>query len=108
MNRQAKRNRSLLILALAAGLVPAWAPTWVQASADTERTALARLAHEIQSLNALVREAEALAPGNVRVPFQYGWLRGDLLKIRGGIVEYLNAPRGEPRSFPPLQGDYRR
>jgi RAQPRD family integrative conjugative element protein len=104
MNREPKRNAPLVSAVLAALLAPCWA----QADTDSEREALARLAHEIQALGGLVTEAEEQSPGGERFPFQYGWLRQDLAKIRGGIVEFLNAPRGEPRAFPPLRGDYRR
>ena len=40
--------------------------------------------------------------------FRYDWLRQDLQRLRLGIQEHINAPRAQPRSFPPLRGDYRR
>jgi RAQPRD family integrative conjugative element protein len=73
-----------------------------------EREQLARLAHEIEALEALVDAAEAQAGYPQRIRFQYGWLRQDLDKVRQGILEHLHAPEGEPRRVPPLGGDYRR
>jgi RAQPRD family integrative conjugative element protein len=95
--------KRLLPLALLGALAPGVAC----ADTDAEREALARLAHEIQALGALVDEAETHA-GDARIRFQYGWLRADLARVRAGITEHLNAPPGEPRAFEPLQGDYRR
>lgn len=78
------------------------------ADADGEREILARLVNEINALEPLIAEAEAQAPPEVRVKFQYLWLRQDLAKVRSGMQEHLDAPRAEPRSLPPLRGDYRR
>jgi RAQPRD family integrative conjugative element protein len=90
----------LLCLALAPGLVCA--------DADSEREALARLAHELTALEPLIREAEAQTNHDARIRFQYNWLRQDLSRIRMGIQEHINAPRTEPRQVEPLRGDYRR
>ena len=78
------------------------------ADADAERETLARLVNEINALEPLIAEAEAQAPSAVRVKFNYLWLRQDLAKMRSGVEEHLDAPRAEPRSVPPLRGDYRR
>ena len=78
------------------------------ADADAEREALARLAHEIEALEPLVRQAEAQTEPEARVRFRYDWLRQDLARVRQGIEEHLSTPRSEPRTFPPLRGDYRR
>jgi len=80
----------------------------VQADNGGEREALARLVHEIDALMPVVREAKMQANPTTRIHFQYRWLEHDLERIKFGIREHLNAPRAEPRSFPPLKGDYRR
>jgi len=78
------------------------------ADADGEREALARITHELEAIQPVITEAESQANPNARVRFQYDWLRQDLDRIRLGIQAHINAPRSEPRSFPPLRGDYRR
>lgn len=83
-------------------------PGFAQADADSEREALARLAHELTTLEPLVREAEVQADQDTRIRFQYDWLRQDLARVRMGIQEHINAPRAEPRKGEPLRGDYRR
>lgn len=94
---------------LASGLLAAVLPVQF-ASADTngERGALARIIHELQAINPLIAEAASQANPDARVRFQYDWLRQDLDRIRFGIQEHIDAPRSEPRTFPPLRGDYRR
>jgi len=78
------------------------------ADADGERSALAQLIHELQSIEPLIDQAASQANPDARVRFQYDWLRQDLEHIRMGIQDHINAPRSEPRTFPPLRGDYRR
>ena len=75
---------------------------------DGEREALARLTHEIEALEPLIRSAESQANPDARVRFRYDWLRQDLARVRLGIQEHIDVPRAEPRTFPPLRGDYRR
>jgi len=75
---------------------------------DGERESLARLTHEIEALEPLIRSAESQANQDARVRFRYDWLRHDLARVRLGIQEHIDAPRAEPRTFPPLRGDYRR
>jgi RAQPRD family integrative conjugative element protein len=97
-------------LSAATGLVTAFvllASGIVAADPDAEHEALARLIHEIDALAPLVDEAAAQASPDTRVRFRYDWLRQDLLRVRTGIREHLDAPRNEPRRFPPLRGDYR-
>ena len=77
------------------------------ADADAEREALARLIHEIEALAPLLETAESQASPDTRIRFRYDWLRQDLERIRAGIQEHIDAPRAEPRTFPPLRGDYR-
>lgn len=78
------------------------------ADIDAERESLARLVHELDALGPLLRAAESQADPDARIRFQYAWLRQDIARIRLGIEEHLNAPRAEPRRFPPISGDYRR
>ena len=56
----------------------------------------------------LIEDAESQANPDGRIRFRYDWLRQDLVRIRAGIQEHIDAPRTEPRTFPPLRGDYRR
>ena len=79
----------------------------VRADADGERTALAIIIHELDALKPLITEAQSQANPDARIQFQYDWLTLDIHRIRSGIEEHLTAPRTQPRSFPPLKGDYR-
>jgi RAQPRD family integrative conjugative element protein len=79
----------------------------VIADPDAEREALARLTHEIEALAPLLATAESQASPDTRIRFRYDWLRQDLEHICAGIQAHINAPRSEPRTFPPLRGDYR-
>ena len=79
----------------------------VLADADAEREALARLMHEIEALTPLIETADSQANPDARIRFRYDWLRQDLQRIQAGIQEHIDAPRAEPRTFPPLRGDYR-
>lgn len=78
------------------------------ADADAEREALARIAHELDALEALIRKAQSQAEPDARIRFRYDWLRQDLSRVQQGIQDHIDAPRSEPRNFPPLRGDYRR
>ncbi len=80
----------------------------VLADADAEREALARIAHELDTLETLIRKAESQAEPDARIRFRYDWLRQDLSRMQQGIQDHIDAPRTEPRTFPPLRGDYRR
>ncbi|MCB1863578.1 MAG: RAQPRD family integrative conjugative element protein [Gammaproteobacteria bacterium] len=77
-------------------------------NADGERELLARIVHEIEAIEPLIRQAASQANPDARIRFQYDWLRQDLDQIQQGIQEHIDTPRAEPRSFPPLRGDYRR
>ncbi len=81
--------------------------TFVQADADGERAALAKIIHELEALTPLIIEAKAQADFDRRIQFQYDWLELDIHRIKSGIEEHIVAPRTQPRSFPPLKGDYR-
>ena len=101
----ALRHVSVFLAGALAAVVPL---QLAHADAEGERAALARVIHELQALDPLVRSAESQANPDARVRFRYDWLRQDLQRVRLGIQEHINAPRAQPRSFPPLRGDYRR
>lgn len=82
-------------------------PWPVLADMDGERTALAKIIHELDGVEPLIAAAQAQADEDGRVQFQYDWLLLDIERIKLGIQEHLTAPR-QARSFPPLKGDYRR
>ena len=96
------RVRAAAIIAAALTLNPAFADV------DAEREALARLIHELETLEPLIRTAQSQADPDARIRFRYDWLRQDLARVRLGVQEHIDAPRAEPRNFPPLRGDYRR
>ena len=91
------------LLTLGLSVAPA-----VFADADAEREALAKIIHELNVLEPLIKQAEANAEEDVRIRFRYDWLRLDLKQIKDGIRAHIDSPRAQPRSFPPLRGDYRR
>ena len=64
--------------------------------------------HELNALEPLIKRAEANAEQDSRIRFRYDWLRQDLKQIKDGIQSHIDSPRAQPRSFPPLRGDYRR
>ena len=99
------RMTQLLVLGLLGTVLPV---PFAAADADAEREVLARISHELEATEPLIAEAESQANPDARIRFQYDWLRQDLERIRLGIQEHIDAPRAEPRSFPPLRGDYRR
>ena len=78
------------------------------ANAAAEREALAEVIHELNALESLIKRAEANAEQDSRIRFRYDWLRQDLKQIKDGIQSHIDSPRAQPRSFPPLRGDYRR
>lgn len=80
----------------------------VYADRDAERKALARIVHELQAVESLITKAQAQADNDVRVRFQYDWLRSDVALMKNGIQSHIDVPRAQPRAFPPLRGDYRR
>ena len=92
---------------LALGLLATALPVHF-AVAGVEQATLARIHHELQAIEPLIAEAASQANPDARIRFQYDWLRQDLDRIRQGIQAHFDAPRSEPRTFPPLRGDYRR
>lgn len=84
-----------------------WLTPALATNNDAEKDTLARLIHELDAVNPLIQEASGKALGDTRIRFNYTWLKQDLERIKSGIREYLETPSTEPRTFPPLQGDYR-
>ncbi len=76
--------------------------------AGSERDALAHIIHELNAIEPLIQRAEANARQDTRIRFRYDWLRQYLKQIGDGIQSHIDSPRPQPRSFPPLRGDYRR
>ena len=101
----ALRHTSIFLAGMIAAVMPLYL---ARADAEGEREQLARVIHELQAIETLLRDAELQADPNARVRFRYDWLRQDLERMRSGVQEHISAPRAEPRSFPPLRGDYRR
>ena len=94
---------------LVSGLLASTLPVQIViADAEAERATLARINHELQTIEPLITEAAAQANSDARIRFQYDWLRQDFERIRQGIQAHIDAPRSEPRTFPPLRGGYRR
>jgi RAQPRD family integrative conjugative element protein len=99
------RHVSLLLAGALVAVIPLHL---ARAYAEGEREQLARVIHELRAVEPLLRAAQSQADPDARVRFRYDWLRQDLERVRSGIEEHIHAPRAEPRSFPPLRGDYRR
>lgn len=94
------RQRLFLIL-IAAGLsVPAYSIT------DQERTILHRLYTELDAVTKIIDETQHAANPNHRRQVDYQVLREDLEEVQQGILDAVNAERREPRSLPPLEGQY--
>ena len=74
---------------------------------DGEKASLVRLIHELEALRPLVKEAQDQALVESRIRLNYTWLRRDLERVKSGIQDYIETPSTEPRTFEPLQGDYR-
>ncbi len=77
------------------------------ADRDAERHALAQLIHELDALHPVIEHAQYNADQDARIRFHYDWLRADIEHIRSGIQNHLIQPREQPRTIPPLKGDYR-
>ena len=90
---------SALIIALLSA--PSYAIT------DQERSTLQRLNAELEAISEIIDEAEQAVNVHDRRLVDYQRLRSDLQKIQQGILDTVNAERREPRSLPPVDGDYR-
>jgi len=98
-------GRYLLIISFIFGLA---LPSVLSADAAEEREGLAHIIQELQILEALIDKAETQRDRDARIRFRYDWLRQDIARIKLGLQTHLESPRTEPRTFPPLRGDYRR
>lgn len=78
----------------------------VSADRDAEREALTKLIQEIELLMPLIKRAEGEADPEARIKFQYPWLRQDLNRIKSGIEDHLRGTTYEPRTYPPIRGEY--
>lgn len=81
------------------------APTY--AVTDQERSVLQRLNTELEAITLIIDEAQHAANPHDRKLVDYQRLRDDLQKISQGVVDAANVVRREPRSLPPIDGDYR-
>ena len=95
------RMTKTLILLVAVLSAPAYAVT------DQERSALQRLNAELEAITKIIDEAQQGGNSNDRRQVNYLRLRADLKKIQQGILDAVNTVRREPRSLPPIEGDYR-
>ena len=95
------RKTKILILLVAVLSAPAYAVT------DQERSALQRLNAELEAITKIIDEAQQAANPHARKLVDYLRLRADLQKIQQGVVDAANTNRREPRSLPPIEGDYR-
>jgi len=98
-----RHHRQILGLIFGLVMTPA-----LYADSSAEDEALARIIHELQAIEPLINQALAQTDPDARIRFQYDWLRQDLRSIKSGIQTHIDAPRAQPRTFPPLRGDYRR
>ncbi len=78
------------------------------ADGDAERHVLSQLIHELDALQPVIDHAHHNADQDARIRFHYDWLRADVERIRSGIQNHLVQPRQQPRTIPPLKGDYRK
>ena len=92
---------------IAVAVVLALVSSHAAADAQNEREVLARVVNELEALEPLLDAAESEANPDARVRFRYEWLRADLRQVQSGVQDHIDAPRVEPRTFPPLRGDYR-
>ena len=95
------RMTKILTLLVAALSAPTYAVT------DQERSVLHRLNSELEAITLIIDEAQQAANPHDRKLVDYQRLRDDLKKISKGVVDAANAVRREPRSLPPIDGDYR-
>ena len=100
---RSKVSRRTIAVAVVLALVSSHAA----ADAQDEREILARVVNELEVLEPLLDAAESAANPDARVQFRYDWLRADLRQVQSGVQDHIDAPRVEPRTFPPLRGDYR-
>lgn len=72
-----------------------------------EREQLVAVERQLDLADRLAEQAARVSPQDrARYHFDYGRLREDLRRIRGGIQDYLVPLRAQPRDPVPLAGDY--
>jgi len=103
------RHRAIAIAALivsfAAGLGAPF-PTHA-ANAASERADLAVILRELNLIDRLADNAQAVAPQKSRYHFDYRRFRNDISRVRSGIQGYMSPPRAQPRDPVALSGQYR-
>lgn len=73
-----------------------------------ERADLALMVRELNLIDHLALEAQAVAPQDARYHFDYSRLHADVARMRSGINDYLAPHRAQPRDPLILNGNYRR
>ncbi len=94
-----QKRLSLFLIAVALA-IPALAVT------DQERATLQRLSTELESLGLIIDQTQRAAIKTDRQQVHYQNLRSDLNRIKQGIKAVVNSPRREPRTLPPIKGEY--
>lgn len=105
-------RRAAVALSLAAALAaqPALGLQDYDPAAEAERDLLRRYLAELDSADALLRQARRTAGGTGMRRFDYARLAQDLRILRAGILGYLRDPRARssPEQWGVLGGDYER
>jgi RAQPRD family integrative conjugative element protein len=94
-----------LVVAFAAGLGASFATR--AADSASERADLTAILRELNLLDRLADNAQAVAPEKSRYHFDYPRFRADITRVGAGIQDYLSPPRAQPRDPMALSGDYR-
>ena len=81
----------------------------IAADDSLERERLAALTRQLDLVNRLADQADAISPpGHRRYHFDYARLREDVQRMRAGVEDYLTPQRAQPRDPVPLAGNYTR
>ena len=91
------RHVSILLAGTLAAVIPLHL---ARADAEGEREQLARLIHELQAVEPLLRAAESQADPDARVRFRYDWLRQDLERVRSGVAGAHRRAAGRAPELP--------
>ncbi len=81
------------------------------------RSSLVKMINQLQAMQQLVNQAEAEQSANPRIRVHFdGWigpdgtshqgLRQDIAMIQSALLQAVNTPLVEPRSYPPLNDDF--
>lgn len=73
---------------------------------DSERAALLRASQELDSFLLVIDEAEQAVNPDDQQQVKYQSLRDDIQKIKEGLNDVIKSTRREPRSLPPISGEY--